>query len=124
MGTAHPSVSETRWWSVEEMDSYDLQRIYSFVDQNPIRVDTLSDWIREQHNRGDMNGVHLWYLYTTLCTEADGFDEQKLAHIKVELAASTDVSKTIRELTYILEVNGPIALIATDVIRRKDLKLS
>jgi hypothetical protein len=106
------------------MDSYDLQRIYSFVDQNPIRVDTLSDWIREQHNRGDMNGVHLWYLYTTLCTEADGFDEQKLAHIKVELAASTDVSKTIRELTYILEVNGPIALIATDVIRRKDLKLS
>ena len=59
MGTAHPSVLETRWWSVEEMDSYDLQHIYSGVDQNPIRVDTLSDWIREQHNRGDMNGVHL-----------------------------------------------------------------
>ena len=122
MLSAHPSVSETRWWSVEEMDSYDLKHMYPSVDPDPIRG-TITEWIRAQHNNGDMDGVHISYSYKTLCSETNGFDAQKSAHIKVELAASTDVSKTIRELTYFLEGNGPIALIANDVIGRTELEL-
>ena len=37
MLTAHPSVSETSWCSVEEMDSYDLKQMYPSFDGDPIR---------------------------------------------------------------------------------------
>ena len=124
MGSAFPSHSATRWWSIEEVHEYTLEHMY--VTEN--RLVTLTDFVKAHYQNDDFTGVHMTYLYNTLVSKIGEevnptYEESNFAHLIVELAVSVDVSKPIRELTYILEGDSCISLIVTDVVNRANLYL-
>lgn len=76
------------------------------------------NFVRIHYKKQDISGVHLTYLYHTLCAQSSNFNAKTYAYIIAELAASVDVSHPIREATYFLEGDGPLSLIAIEIITR------
>ena len=77
------------------------------------------DWVKltcEQNKIPD--GVRIKCLQKILVKEDPDHDVLKLAMIKVEMAVVIYVTKPLREATYNIEGDGPMALITADIINR------
>jgi hypothetical protein len=82
---------------------------------------TLSDWIKAVYVNTEKPGVHLSWLYMILSAHERNRDAERL--IKMNLAIVTDVTKPIREATYILEGDGSLSVILTDFLNRTNYEL-
>ena len=58
------------------------------------------------------------YLYTVLVPTAEGFNEQLLCIIQMQLAVVVDISKKLIECTYLLEGDGPLAFAVYSILNR------
>ena len=58
------------------------------------------------------------YLYTVLVPTAEGFNEQLLCIIQMQLAVVVDISKKLIECTYLLEGDGPLAFVVYSILNR------
>ena len=61
-------------------------------------------------------GATLAKVEETFVAESAGYDETFLATAFIEVAVVVDVTKKVREATYILEGDGPIAVIVVEVL--------
>ena len=110
-----------RWWAHEELDAFFLNYFRPTLE----REITLADWVKKMVLTGELNGVHIAYLFRTLVVDAEGFDESFLCAIEIQLAATVDFTKKIIEATYLLEADIPMALVTYDILHgvQQDLDL-
>jgi len=119
MHSTMPSVSATRWYSKEEMYDYVLRHFSPEEGRN----ETLITWVNNVKDDEAFDGAHLNYLYKTLVPEAPGFDAHVFRLIHIQLAVVVDISKPLRECTYLLEGDGPLVFLLPEIIRRCELDL-
>lgn len=121
MHSTMPSVSATRWWSKEEMYDYVLVHFTPCPEEN--RDQTLITWVNSVKDEEAFDGAHLNYLYKTLVPEAPGYNANIFRLIYIQIAVVVDISKPIRECTYLLEGDGPLVFLLPEFIRRCELEL-
>ena len=122
MNSAMPGVSGTRWWSREEFYEY----VLSFLPHSPIEVPRphmLSHWVEHCTDDENLEGVHINYLFSTFCSAGPGHNERTMRLIHIQMAVVVDVSKPIREATYLLEGDGPLAFLLPEILRNCELAL-
>ena len=108
--------SGTRWWIKEEWMAYYLAHTFPEPDEN--RPLTLVDWVKGRYESGAVTTVHMTELYNVLVPEGNAYDPARLGRIQMDLAIVVDITKVLRELTYTLEGDGPLALITHRAIER------
>ena len=112
-----PSVSPTRWWSREEFWEYLLGFLKFDAGDTTAWFD---DWVQLRVNklRSDKKSVgsHMAKLEEYFVPGTDGYDEKFLVTAFVEIAVVVDVSKKVREATYIIEGDGPIAVMLVEIL--------
>lgn len=117
VNTAMPSVSPTRWWSREEFWAYLLT--YLKFDEGD-QTKSFHDWIKKRvtnlREEKKSVGSHMARLEAFFVPGAAGYDEKFLLTSYVEIAVVVDVSKKVREATYIIEGDGPIAVIIMEIL--------
>lgn len=119
-GAAVPSVSKTRWWSREEWHRFFLKFFYG----EGSRETTFGDWVKDMYEKHVMiDGVRIKALYKIFVPGAEDHDPQQLAMIKMEMAVVVDVTEPLIKATYVLESDGPVSLVASDVLSRTKLGL-
>ena len=113
-----PSVSQTRWWSREEFWAYLLPFLKDRI-RNPGGV-WFDEWISERLGklRSDKKavGAHYTKLEQMFVPGTRGDDEKFLVTAFVEIAVVVDISKKVREATYLVEGNGPIAVLIIEIL--------
>lgn len=117
-GSAMPSVSQTRWWSREEFWAYILP-FFKF-EGDTVNGFWFDDWIQDrvQSLRLAKKSVRslLSKLEETFVRGARGYDVKFLVKAFVEIAVVVDITKKVREATYVIEGDGPIAVIIIEVL--------
>lgn len=126
MGATPRKNNSIRWWAQEETDEFIFQffclplagaaPIPGIVDLAFPRTHTLLEWIDKMMSSGALSGVHMDYLYSTLVPAAHGFDERLLCIIEMQLAVVVDVSLKIRQCTYLVEGDGPLAFVLYPIL--------
>ena len=120
MGTSMPSVSGTRWWSKEELYEY----VLAYFEHRADGRSTIMEWVERAVTNKILEGSHITYLHTTLCQMAQGHDAGLLRLIYIQLAVVVDVSRPIREATYLLEGDGPLCFLVSEILQTCSLSLS
>lgn len=120
MGSSMPSVSGTRWWSKEELYAYILAYFTLREDGRP----TIMEWVDRAVTNKILEGSHITYLHRTLCVTAQGYDAGLFRLIYIQLAVVVDVSKPIREATYLLEGDGCLCFLVSEILTTCSLSLS
>lgn len=117
-GSSMPSVSQTRWWSREEFWAYLLPFLKDRI-RNPGGV-WFDEWISERLGklRSDKKavGAHYTKLEQMFVPGTHGYDEKFLITAFIEIALVVDISKKVREATYLVEGNGPIAVLIIEIL--------
>lgn len=116
-GSTMPSVSQTRWWSREEFWEYLVQYLkYDGGDETA----WFDEWVKLRGSklRSDKKsiGVHLAKLEEYFVPGSVGYDEKFLVTAFIEIAVAVDVTKKVREATYLIEGNGPIAVMIVEIL--------
>lgn len=122
MSTSMPSVSATRWWSTEEWYEYVLKHMYPDIETN--RVHTLASFLEERINADEAIGNNFQWLVRSICDNSDGFDARRKAQIVTEIAIVVDITKCLRETTYLLEGDGPLAFFVIEIVNRASRTLA
>ena len=104
--------------SVEQLSC--TNRNFTFSSWNT----TIQEWFQIQNENENFEGVHFNYIYSTLVTDADGFNRQFLLLTLLSQAVVVDISLPLRQATYLIEGDGPIALFLIDILARCQLSLS
>lgn len=115
-----PSVSQTRWWSREEFWEYVLPYLrYQEPNQNDKSL-WFDDWIANRIGklRAEKKsvGAHMKKLEETFVPGVAGYDRKFLITAYIEIAVVVDITKRVREATYLLEGKGPIAVMITEIL--------
>lgn len=117
-GTSMPSVSKTRWWSREEWFEY----ILPHLKDGEIKAGTVwfDEWIKERvaNCRGKKKeiGANLTKLNRTFVAGTVGYDSKFLITSFVEIAVVVDMTKKVREATYLIEGDGPISVMIIEIL--------
>ena len=106
--------------SVSKWHEYVLKHFSTTDDRNT----TIQDWFQSQYENENFEGVHFNYIYNTLVTNAEGFNCQVLLLTLLSQAVVVDISLPLRQATYLIEGDGPIALFLIDMLARCQLSLS
>ena len=118
--TTMPSVSQTRWWSREEFWEY----LMPFFRYQESKEDDSSlwfeDWVANRIGRLRAEkksiGAHIKKLEETFVPGVAGYDKKFLITAFIEAAVVVDITKKVREATYLLEGDGPIAVMLIEVL--------
>lgn len=117
-GSAMPSVSPTRWWSREEFWAYLLP--YLKFDEEPIGEEWFENWIQERveslRSGKKSVGALLTKLESTFVPGTRGYDNKFLVKAFIEIAVVVDITKRVREATYVIEGDGPIAVMVMEIL--------
>ena len=117
-GTSMPSVSQTRWWSREEFWEYILP--YFKCEEPHGDSVWFDDWIYERVNllKEDKKhvGSHFQKLYDTFVPTSPEYDRAFLVTAFIEVALVVDISKKVREATYVIEGDGPISVMVVEIL--------
>lgn len=117
-GSSMPSVSQTRWWSREEFWAYLLPFLKDHI-RNPGGI-WFDEWICERLEKMRVEkksiGAHYTKLEQIFVQGTRGYDEIFLVTAFVEIAVVVDISKKVREATYLVEGDGPIAVIIIEIL--------
>ena len=117
-GTAMPSVSQTRWWSREEFWAYLLP--YFKFDEEMIREEWFDNWIQERveslRSGKKSVGALLMKLESTFVPGTRGYDIEFLVKAFIEIAVVVDITEKVRQATYVIEGDGPIAVMVMEVL--------
>ena len=117
-GTTMPSVSQTRWWSREEFWEYILQ--YFKHEEPAVGEVWFDEWLKNRVNSMKEEkrhvGANLQKLYETFVPGAPGHDSNFLITAFIQAALVVDLTKKVREATYIIEGDGPIAVIIIEIL--------
>ena len=116
MHSAMPSVSNTRWWSREELFDFLLGNFKLPSNPLDLRKMTLPEWVEKVFNEDEKPGKHLTWVYKALVCRAPGYDPVLNSMLIMELAVTVDVSLCLRNTTYNLEGDGVLALFVKDVL--------
>jgi hypothetical protein len=116
-GSTFPSYAETRWWSREEVWEYFINFCKFDEGDNSLWFD---EWINERVQKFKEEkkeiGAYLARLYKILVPGAVGHDPSFLVTAFVEMAIVVDVTKKMREATYLVEGDGPISVIILEIL--------
>ena len=85
---------------------------------------TIEIWFQSRYDADDFDGVHFNYLYKTIVSNAPGHDPQLLLLIQLSQDVVVDISLPLRQATYLLEGDGPLALFVIDILARCSMLLS
>ena len=117
-GSAMPSVSQTRWWSREEFWAYLLP--YFKFDEEDNSEEWFDIWIQERvetlRSGKKSVGALLTKLESSFVPGTKGYDMKFLVKAFIEIAVVVDITKEVREATYVIEGDGPIAVMAMGVL--------
>jgi hypothetical protein len=105
-----PSVSGTRWWSREDFWEYLLKYLkYDVPKRGKIWFD---DWVKNRaaklRSEKKSVGANLTKLEEMFVPGTARHDKKFLVTAFIEIAVIVDVTKKVREATYLLEGDGPI----------------
>jgi hypothetical protein len=106
--------STNRWWIKEEFFEFYLKYFWTDCDRDI----TLQDWVKAKYESGAITTAHMTKLYNMIVPGGENYSAELIAQLKMDLAIVVDITKPLRELTYTLEGDGPVALMAEHLVKR------
>lgn len=112
-----PSVSPTRWWSREEFWEYLMPFLKHGEEEGVLWFD---EWVQQRIDKLKAEkksvGAHMAKLEEIFVEETAGYDQSFLITAFIEIAVVVDVTKKVREATYIIEGDGPVSVMVLEIL--------
>ena len=116
--SAMPSVSQTRWWSREEFWAYLLP--YLKFDETTDDHLWFDEWVEKRVLKIRADKKALGNLLTELeemfVPGRSNYDHKFLVTAFIEIAVVVDITRKVGEATYIIEGDGPIAVMIFEIL--------